>query len=382
MNKISAALGTILVLVAAFLFLIVFSGGSIGNFTITGADPTANFVAFLYVIVALPVGAGLAFYGYAVRRPIFAAGSGQQTVYVVRSSLATVALVLAIVALLLGLGAIYYAGTVTPPSPGTNLQGQINSINTQISAINTKLGQVSSGVNATALSHLATVNATPTVVPFRVDWCNTDNTGEDRYCPQNLVVVQGDTVQILFMHNDTDAHTFTMISGYNFQINLTYGAPGETNVSGTLYANGMHNFLTNGNFSGSCSNTGTFAQQSVAVSDSYCVSGTNLLAPALYGIAINPDPALPFSGGSGPMLINVTNTAFFPNINIPLSYNGTQGVEAWGIGAFQATTPGIYEYFCHYHVSNGMFGYLIVLPNSYCSASATNAKACGVTTTG
>ena len=364
MNKISAAVGTVLVLVAAFLFLIVFSGGSLGNYTITGDNPTLNFLAFLYVIVALPVGAGLAFYGYSVRKPIFSTGAGQQVVYKGRSGLASAALALAIIAILLGLGAIYYAGTVTPSNTSnttnTSVQGQIQAINTK-------------------LATFSTVNATPAVVPFRVDWCNTDNTGQDRFCPSTLVVNQGDTVQILFIHNDTDAHTFSIITGYSFQINLTYGAPGETNVSGTLYANGMHNFLTNGNFTGSCSNAGTYAQQSAAISGTYCVSGSSLLPVAGYGIAINPIPSIPVSAGPGLSLINVTNTAFFPNVNIPLVYNGTQTAEAWGIGAFQATTPGIYEYFCHYHVSNGMFGYLIVLPNSYCSASATNAKACGAT---
>lgn len=378
MNKISAVLGTVLVIVAAFLFLTVFSGGSVGNFTITGQDPTLNFMAFLFVIVALPVGAGLAFYGYAVHKPAFAAAGGQQVVYKGRSGLATVAVVLAIIAILIGLGAVYYASTVSPSSSSsipTNVQAQLN-------AINAKLNQVSGAVNA---SNLGVVNATPTTIPFRVDWCNTDNTGMDRYCPQSLTVVQGDIVQVLFMHNDSDAHTFTMIpegtSGYSFQINLTYGAPGETNVSGTLYANGMHNFLNNGNFTGSCTNasSSSYSAQASGVSGTYCVSGSNLLAPAGYNIAINPIPTIPFGpgAGAGPVLINVTNDGYFPNINIPLAYNGTQGVEAWGIGAFQASTPGIYEYFCHYHVSNGMFGYLIVLPNSYCSA---NAKACGLTT--
>ena len=364
MNKISAALGTVLVVVAGFLFLIVFSGGSLGNFTITGNNPTANFLAFLYVIIALPVGAGLAFFGYASRTPAFAVGSGQQVVYKGRSGLATAALALAIIAILLGLGAIYYAGTVTPTNTGTttssNLQGQFTAINSRLASI-------------------STVNATPSVVPFRVDWCNTDNTGQDRFCPSTLVVNQGDTVQILFIHNDTDAHTFSIISGYSFQINLTYGAPGETNVSGTRYANGMHNFLTNANFTASCSNNATFSQQSSAISGTDCVSGKSLLpGGATYGIGINPIPSVPLSAGPGLELINVTNTAFFPNVNIPLVYNGTQTAEAWGIGAFQASTPGIYEYFCHYHVSNGMFGYLIVLPNSFCSTSTTNAKACGV----
>ena len=49
--------------------------------------------------------------------------------------------------------------------------------------------------------------------------------------------------------------------------------------------------------------------------------------------------------------------------------------EVWGVGSFQATTPGIYEFFCDYLVSNGMFGYLVVLPNPYCTA---NPSSCGL----
>jgi plastocyanin len=364
MNKISALLGSVLVVISAFLFLITFSGGTLLNVPITGTNPTANFLAFLFVIIFLPVGSGLAFYGYAAREPIMAAGS--QVVYKGSSSLAKIAVALAVVAILLGVAAIAYAGTVTPTTTGPST----SSLQNQITGINSKLGS------------FATVNSTPSTVPLRVDWCNTDNTGEDRFCPANIVVFQGDTVQILFIHNDTDAHTFTILpsgtSGYSFQINLTYGAPGYTtlNVSGAVaqYANGMHNFITNGNYTGSCDNSGTLAQLQAGVSSSYCVSGASLLAPASF-MAINPNPASPLALDGGVILANVTNTAFFPSVNISSAIAGITHAEAQGSGAFQATQPGIYEYFCHYHVSNGMFGYLIVLPNSYCT---TNAKACGL----
>ncbi len=368
MNKISAVLGTVLVVIAAFLFLITFSGGSLLNIPVTGTNPTANFLAFLFVIIFLPVGSGLAFYGYAARAPILAAG--QQVVYKGSSGIAKAAIALAIIAILLGVGAFAYAATVTPTTTGPST----SNLQSQISTVNSKLGS------------FATVNATPSTIPFRVDWCNTDNTGEDRFCPANLVVTQGDTVQILFIHNDTDAHTFTLIpvgtSGYSFQINLTYGAPGYTtlNVSGAVgqYANGMHNFITNGNFTGSCSNSGTLAQEQAGVSSVYCVSGASLLAPAPFDLAVNPNPASPLSLDGGVQLINVTNSAFFPSVNISAAIAGLGSAEAQGIGAFQATQPGIYEYFCHYHVSNGMFGYLIVLPNSYCYASSSNSKQCGL----
>src|ERR1700730_2159454 len=69
---------------------------------------------------------------------------------------------------------------------------------------------------------VAEINRAPSVVPIKIEWCNTSNSGQDRFCAGSITVVQGDIVQILFIHNDTDAHTFTLTSGpYNFQINDT-----------------------------------------------------------------------------------------------------------------------------------------------------------------
>ena len=43
--------------------------------------------------------------------------------------------------------------------------------------------------------------------------------------------------------------------------------------------------------------------------------------------------------------------------------SGTPG-NVTAIGSFVASHPGIFEYVCVYHINIGMFGYLIVLPNS------------------
>ncbi|MHB1908705.1 MAG: cupredoxin domain-containing protein [Nitrososphaerales archaeon] len=351
MNRISASIGTVLVLIAAFLFLITFSGGNLGPFTVTGSNPNASFLAFLFVIIFLPVGAGLAFFGYAYRRPILATGA-PMTVTRGSSGLAKAAVALAIIAIILALGAFVTFFTVPSGTSGT----QFNSLSAKVNGI-------------------ASVNATPSVVPLKVDWCNTDNTGQDRFCPSQIVVAQGDTVVIWFVHNDTDAHTFTIIpsgtNGYSFQINATAGIPGETNINGTLYANGMHDFLNNANYTGSCSNSGTFAQDSAGISGTYCVSGTSLIAPGTnYGF-VNPVPSSPLNGSANDLVqVTATNTVTFPmGDNMSGAYAGLIPAEAQGIGAFKATQPGIYEFFCHYHVSNGMFGYIIVLPNSACNAT-------------
>jgi plastocyanin len=352
MRKDVASVGLILVFIAAVLFYIVFSGGQFLGITVTGTNATANFIAFFYVIAALPIGCGLAYFGLSIRTPTYAAGGPTQVVY--RSSrVGSAAIAVAVIALIIAFAAIglMYSNSSTQSS-------NLNSVSSQVSSINSKL------------SNVATVNVAPSTVAFKVDWCNTDNTGQDRFCPGNIVVNQGDVVQILFMHNDTDAHTFTLDTApYFFQINDSSA--------------GMHNFVTNAFNSGNCSNTATIAQQQAAVSDIYCVSGNSLLSPAElqshgatdFVVAQNPDPALPISNDSGPIILKVDNTVHFNSLS-GVSGNGTDGV--WGIGAFQATTPGIYEYFCHYHVSNGMFGYLIVLPNAYCTS---NPSACGSNST-
>ena len=316
------------VLVGMFLFYGVF------------VNITPGFVAFITALVLLPIGSGVLFFGAAYKgslsAPPMAGGGGGAS-----SGTVWAAIGVAVVAILIALASL---------SVAFNAQSSANA--------NTGISQLNSSVN----SAIASLGVQPTTVAFKVDWCNTGNTGQDRYCPNQLVVNQGDTVQILFMHNDTDAHTFTLdTSPYFFQINAS-----DT---------GMRNFLTNLNNAGPCSNTGTFAQVSANVSESYCVSGTSLMSvtspPSNFRIAQNPTPANPFNATSPPVVIlHVDN-------KVHLNYdNQTSGVVGiWGIGAFQATKPGIYEFFCHYHVSNGMFGYLIVLPNAYCTA---NAAACGI----
>jgi plastocyanin len=375
MNRISAALGIVLIFISALLFLITFSGGSLGPFVITGTNPTSNFLAFTFVIIFLPVGAGLAFFGLAYHRPILAAGARAPTY--AGSGLAKAALALAIIAIILALGAFVTFFTV----PTGASSSSVSNLKAQISGI-------------------ANVNATPTTRLVRVDWCNTDNTGQDRFCPSQITVNQGDIVVILFEHNDTDAHTFTMLPlgtvGYDLQINATFGKAGYTTINGTSFSNGMHNFLTNTNFTNPCTNVpaSSLAQQQASVSTSLCVSGSSLMAQISDVAVVNPTPGLPLNAsapGGGLVELNDSNSVFFLTAggNMSEAYavaagftqftNPETGVpisgETWGIAAFQATTPGIFEFLCHYHVSNGMFGYLIVLPNSKCNASPTS---CGL----
>jgi plastocyanin len=261
-----------------------------------------------------------------------------------------IALGVAIIAVFLAVGAIAFA-YVGASSQVTSLQGQVSTLQSQIPSLVAKSG-------------LASVNATPATMAFRVDWCNTDNTGQDRFCPPVLIVHQGDVVQLLFETNDTDAHTFTIVSGgYNFQLNNTYGAAGSSGVFNSS-ANGMHNFLTNGYFQSSCV-PASFSSGGQGLSSADCVSGSSLLAPgANFRYPINPNPASPPLPPATPELISVDNSFHF--VHEDGTYNAV-----WSIASFRASIPGIFEYFCYYHVSNGMFGYLIVLPNTYCNSHAS-----------
>ena len=169
--------------------------------------------------------------------------------------------------------------------------------------MNSKLNSQQSNLTSVQakLSSLPTENQRPQVRNIKVDWVNTLNSGQDRFFLPTITVNQGDTVAITFVSNDTDAHTFTLESPYDFQINAT--------VPGTLdYLKNETPFTTN---------------------------------------ATDNSPGVEIFGTPG----NVTGT-----------------------GSFVAKYTGIFEYFCIYHVSLGMFGYLIVLPNEAYLASSSSSN--------
>jgi plastocyanin len=354
MNRYLATAGVILLLLAAFFFLAVFSGGSVGPYAITDGLPLANFAAMLFAIIFLPVGCGLAFVGFANRGPAFTSieaqgrAGGQRGVSgpAPGSGLARAALAVSIIAILISAGTLAAVIAVS---------GQVSTLSGKGSGSSSTSGAVSG----------SQFSVRPTAVGFKLEWCNNDPAGQDRFCPSQLTVYQGDVVEILFISNDTDAHTFSLLTP-NFQINDSFA--------------GAHNFLSNAIISGSCSNSGSFSAISAGTSGTYCVSGSNLLSNSslttltgstTFPIAQNPTPAVPLNGTT-PLLLQVNDKVDFVNVTSAAITAGH--TELWGIGAFQVTTPGIYEFFCHYHVSNGMFGYLVVLPNAYCTS---NPSACG-----
>lgn len=366
MNRSLASLGSVLVLAAVLLFWSTFSGGSLWGLVITDGNTVANFVAMAFVVVFLPLGSGMAFYGFTSKGNLAAEPQAGRGAYGGGGgSTGKAALAVAVIALVVGAGV--YMGMSSSVSDQAN---QISSLSSELAALQGK-------------PPAASINAPPGVIAYRVDWTNTDPTGQDRFFPNVIVVPQGDIVQVLFEHNDTDAHTFTIYATqtpYGFQINATI--------------TGMRDFLDSHLYSKSCMN-GTYAQDTSVltangVSTVYCVSGSSLLSASFlashaasnFRIAVNPNPAEPLtpdnkSGNPTTELLPVNDVVVYKGGTLQaIGGNVNFTAEVFGIGAFQATTPGVFEFFCDYHVSNGMFGYLVVVPNAYCT---TNPTACGVT---
>ena len=188
------------------------------------------------------------------------------------------------------IAAIGYFSTVSGSQNGS-LTSEVQTLQSQVSQLERNNTLLSSKV-----SSLPAVDQVPVTRNIKLEWSNTENSGQDRFFQSVIVVNQGDNVSISFVANDTDAHTFTIESPYNFQINAT--------VPGT------HDFLKN---------------EAVFTTP-----------------ATNNSPGVKVSGTPG----NVSAT-----------------------GSFIAKWSGIFEYYCIYHVTLGMFGYMIVLPNAAYSGS-------------
>jgi plastocyanin len=197
------------------------------------------------------------------------------------SSAGTIGVALIVI---LAIAAIGYFDTL-PNGSNTSFSSEIQTLQNEVSQLSHNDTLLSS-----KLSSLPEVNQAPQTRNIRIEWSNTENAGQDRFFESTIVVNQGDNVSITFLANDTDAHTFTLESPYDFQINGT--VPGTRD-----YLKNETPFTTT---------------------------------------ATNNSPGVRIYGAPG----NVTGT-----------------------GSFIAKYPGIFEYFCIYHVALGMFGYLIVLPN-------------------
>jgi plastocyanin len=151
------------------------------------------------------------------------------------------------------------------------------------------------------INSLPVVNEKPTTRNIRLEWINNQNSGQDRFNPNFITINQGDTLHIAFFDNDTDGHTFEILLPSGLLV-LNNSLPGQIN----------HLTLQ------------TFATPPIGCK----VDGSTV--PCNTTGACTP----------GITACNVTSTV-----------------------SFTVTVPGVYRYFCLYHQAQGMFGFLVILPN-------------------
>ena len=271
--------------------------------------------------------------------------------------------------------------------------GSNSSLLSEIQTLQSEVGQLSHNESllSSKLSSLPEVTQAPQTRNIRVEWSNTESAGQDRFFESTIVVNQGDNVSITFIANDTDAHTFTLESPYNFQINGTvpgtldylknetpfttpatnnspgvrvYGTPGNVTATGSFIAKyagifeyfciyhvalGMFGYLIvlpNAAYSGSSQ-----ATQNTTVSS----PTTQTVKVDMKGAAGNPNSP-GFSPSTITVVIGLNNTVDWINDDsVPHTVTANDGSFSSGnlnpgdSYSFTFTSPGTYTYHCSYH---------------------------------
>jgi len=280
----------------------------------------------------------------------------------------------------------------------SNLQNQLSSLESQI--LTGAQNVTSLKGNLTSLqsdvANLPLMHQPPTTRNIKVEWVNSLNSGQDRFFLPTITVNQGDTLDITFISNDSDAHTFTMEAPYNFQINAT--------VPGSLdYLNHETPFTTNATnnspgvkVSGSVGNvtgTGSFVAKYAGIYEYFCIyhvalgmygylivlpnlpTNTNTSAQSggsvsvsIVAGAFNYTSPINFSPKVITVVIGVNNTVIWTN-NDSYAHTVTADDGSFSSGNMDPgntfsktfTTPGTFTYHCSYH--GWMTGTVIVLPS-------------------
>jgi len=173
---------------------------------------------------------------------------------------------------------------------------------------------------------------------IRIDW-TLDDSGQDRYNPQYVTVVQGDNLTIILITNDTtDAHTFTINLGLRGFSSSTFF---QLNNSWTGLSSG--GFITPGTPGYNLNFTGK--------PDGCMDNNGNTVACNTQKM---DDTA---NGGTGP------NGACNNTLENPPA-SSAPPCDLWSIGYLGVVTvPGVFEFHCFYYQKGGMIGYITVLPN-------------------
>ena len=177
--------------------------------------------------------------------------------------------------------------------------------NSQISNLQSQVSSLQSAQGKLP-ANLTLVNQPVVSRNITVQW-ELFSVNQDRFFPDFIIVNQGDTIKLTFEDNDTgDSHTFTVVLP-TAASGCGPGCEYQMNMSQA----GLNNFLTQTLFTGPAQN-------------------------CMVGGASSPCSGI-VSGPIGNMTGHVT---------------------------FTVITPGIYRFFCFYHQRIGMFGFLVVMPNS------------------
>jgi len=197
--------------------------------------------------------------------------------------------------------AIFLAvGAISFAYLGSNTQ--ISNLQSEVSSLQSAQGKIPTG--------LSLVNQTVATRNIVLQWEQFPrDISQDRFFPDFITVNQGDTLHITFIQNDTgDAHTFTITVPTN-ATGCSAGCEYQINESQP----GLHDF--------------TRSEANITTAADNCMVGGATVLCSL----------LQVKGPIGNMSGHIS---------------------------FTVTAPGIYRFFCYYHQSIGMFGWLVVLPNA------------------
>ncbi len=289
---------------------------------------------------------------------------------------ASIALLAIIIIIIAGGVALGFNYGIAAANQGQANSSQLTSLQNQVNSLQSKI------------SSLPIMNQSPVTRNVKVEWTNALNSRQDRFFLPTITVNQGDTVAITFVSNDTDAHTFTLESPYNFQINAT--VPGTTNfldheavftTNATNNSPGVRVFGTPGNVTATGSfvakysgiyeyfciyhvQLGMFGYLIVLPNEAFSVSNTSTTTTTTLGeshvsIISGAGANLSSPGYSPPtitVVLGVNNTVVWTNDDtVPHTVTADDGSFSSGnmnpgdTFSFTFATPGTYTYHCSYH---------------------------------